>query len=63
MGNVLIGLGVLLILGGIVWLLQGLGVLPGSVMSGQSFWAWAGLFAILAGGLLAYFGYRRRTRA
>lgn len=29
-------------LAGLVWLLQGLGYLPGSVMSGNSFWAYAG---------------------
>jgi hypothetical protein len=29
-------------LAGLVWLLQGLGYLPGSFMSGNAFWAYAG---------------------
>lgn len=33
------GLGVLLALVGAVWLLQGVGVLPGSFMTGQAQWA------------------------
>ena len=35
--------GVLAILLGTVWMLQGIGTLPGSFMTGQMFWFWAGL--------------------
>ena len=38
-------------LGG-VWLLQGIGVLKGSGMTGQNLWAWVGA-ACIVGGLVA----------
>ena len=52
--------GVLLILAGAVWALQGAGVLPGSVMSGQSFWLIAGIVALLIGIGLVVAGLRMR---
>jgi hypothetical protein len=58
---VMIGLGVLLTLIGVVWILQGTGLLPGSMMSGQSFWAWMGLLALIGGVVLLFFGARRRA--
>ncbi|MGA9533926.1 MAG: hypothetical protein WBR18_14495 [Anaerolineales bacterium] len=39
----------LLILTGIVWFLQGIGVLPGSFMSGQIQWAVAGAVSAAIG--------------
>ena len=42
-------IGVLLDLLGTIWILQGLNVLPGSRMSGEPFWAGAGLVAIVIG--------------
>jgi hypothetical protein len=42
-------LGVLLILAGAVWFLQGLGLLPGSFMTGQPKWAVIGGIAVLVG--------------
>lgn len=36
----------------LVWLLQGIDVLPGSLMSGSQFWAVAGAFAVIVGLLL-----------
>jgi hypothetical protein len=42
-------LGILLLLVGVGWFLQGLNVLPGSFMSGQPEWAVAGGLAFLAG--------------
>lgn len=44
---------------GAVWVLQGVGVLPGSFMTGQSFWAWTGAALILAGAAVLYRGFRR----
>lgn len=58
---VMLGLGVLLLLIGVVWILQGIGVLLGSVMTGQSFWAWMGLLALIGGLVLLFFGLRRRV--
>jgi uncharacterized membrane protein len=51
---------VLLGLIGAVWLGQGLGFLPGSVMTGERFWAIAGLVAIGAGVYFAWVTVRRR---
>ncbi len=42
-------LGLVLILIGGIWLLQGIGILGGSVMTGQSFWATVGGILLLAG--------------
>jgi hypothetical protein len=57
---VLIVVGVLLVLVGAVWTLQGLGYLPGSVMSGVTFWAVVGPVVILVGLVLAFRGLARR---
>jgi hypothetical protein len=46
-------LGALLVLSGILWLLQGIGVLPGSFMTGQTQWAVYGVISAVVGvGLL-----------
>ena len=52
------GVGVLLVLAGVVWLLQGLNVLPGSFMTGQPFWTFTGATCLLLGGGLLYWGVR-----
>jgi hypothetical protein len=53
-------IGVLLVLMGGVWFLQGINVLQGSaVMSGQSQWAWYGGLAVLIGIGLLVFSNRR----
>jgi hypothetical protein len=57
---VLVGLGFLLMLAGVVFTLQGVGVLGGSVMSGVTFWAVAGPVIALAGLALAVLGLRDR---
>ena len=50
---VLVVVGVLCVLMGGVWLLQGVGVLPGSFMSGQTKWAVYGALLLCVGiGLL-----------
>ncbi len=41
--------GILLIVVGVVWFFQGIGVLPGSFMTGQTFWAVAGFLAVISG--------------
>ena len=46
--------GILLVLLGAVWSLQGLNVLPGSVMSGQTMWLVIGIVLILLGGWLLW---------
>lgn len=41
--------GVLLVLMGVVWILQGINVLPGSFMTGQTKWAVYGTLTAVAG--------------
>ena len=55
-------LGVLMAVVGGTWLLQGVGVLPGSFMTGQTFWAVVGALVLAAGAVLCYFGARSGTR-
>jgi len=57
----LIGGGVLIALLGVLFTLQGLGAIGGSVMSGVTFWAVAGPVIALAGLALAATGVRRRS--
>jgi len=52
--------GGLLILGGAVWVLQGINILPGSFMTGQIQWAYNGAIAIVIGIALVLFGRRRK---
>ncbi len=53
--------GVLLVLMGALWFLQGINVLGGSVMSGQMQWVVIGGIVALAGIGLLVFANRRRT--
>ena len=57
---VLVGAGFILMLAGVVFTLQGVCVLGGSVMSGITFWAVAGPAIALAGLILAVIGLRDR---
>jgi len=57
----LVGVGVLLMLAGVIFTLQGVGVLGGSVMSGVTFWAVAGPVIAVAGLAVAALGLRDRT--
>jgi hypothetical protein len=59
----LISGGLMILMGG-VWLLQGIGILPGSFMTGQVFWAVMGAVFMAVGGLLvfAWFRLNRRRR-
>ena len=53
--------GVLCLLVGCIWILQGINILPGSFMTGQTKWAiYGGLLAIAGIGLLVS-ANRRRT--
>jgi hypothetical protein len=42
-------LGVILLLAGCVWFLQGINILPGSFMTGSLMWAVIGAFCVVAG--------------
>ncbi len=52
--------GVLLILVGIVWFFQGINVLLGSFMSGNSLYAVLGGVLVVIGSLMLYFSNRMR---
>jgi hypothetical protein len=59
----LVGVGLLITAAGIVFTLQGVGDIGGSVMSGVTFWAVAGPLIALAGIAIAAVGLRRRRPA
>ena len=64
-GNVRIVLnivGVLLVLIGSIWFLQGINVLPGSFMSGQMRWAVRGGILVIAGIVGLVWANRKRQR-
>jgi hypothetical protein len=52
-------LGIIALITGGVWILQGVGILPGSFMSGQSMWLLIGLGVAAVGLALIYNGIRR----
>lgn len=57
-----LALGVLLIVGGVIWTLQGLDVMQGSQMSGVTLWAVIGPLVALVGLVLVGVGFVRRRR-
>ncbi|HET9965009.1 MAG TPA: hypothetical protein VFQ10_06410 [Rubrobacter sp.] len=57
----LIAGGLMILMGGI-WLLQGIGILPGSFMTGQMFWAVMGAAFLAVGGLVILAGFRLNGR-
>ena len=62
MRYVLLIAGGLMILSGGIWLLQGIGILPGSFMTGQMFWAVMGAVFLAVGGLVILAGFRLNGR-
>jgi hypothetical protein len=58
----LAGFGVLLTIAGLIFTLQGLGYIGGSVMTGVSLWAVAGPIIAVIGLALAVTGLRRARR-
>ena len=55
-------LGVVLLLFGSTWFLQGINVLPGSFMTGQIQWAVYGGLAVIAGIAMLLAAYRRSRK-
>jgi hypothetical protein len=53
-------IGAIAVVAGVVWTLQGLDVLGGSPMSGDSTWAIVGPIVAVVGMLIFLFGLRRR---
>lgn len=54
-------LGVLLVLAGGVWFLQGINILPGSFMTGNPQWSINGGIAMVLGAGLLWFANRRKS--
>jgi len=52
----------LMLLTGLLWIGQGTGLVPGSAMSGQSFWAIVGVVLAAAGAVSLWRGLRPPTR-
>jgi hypothetical protein len=61
--SLLIAAGVVITIAGVIFTLQGLGYIGGSMMTGVTFWAAAGPLITLAGIAMAAFGLRRRRSA
>jgi hypothetical protein len=59
-GSLVVGL--IAIVAGAVWILQGSGVLPGSFMTGQQMWLIIGIIVGIVGLALAYNGIRRPAK-
>ena len=55
-GIVIVPVGAVISLLGLVWFLQGIGVLPGSFMTGSQFWAMAGASAVIVGLIIIAMG-------
>jgi hypothetical protein len=56
--RILIAVGVLLAAAGLLWTLQGLGVVGGSVMSGDTTWAVIGPIVLIVALAIVIFGVR-----
>jgi len=57
----LLAIGVVLVLVGLLWFLQGIDVVGGSGMSGQTLWAVVGPLVALVGAGVILAGNRRRS--
>ena len=53
--------GVLCLISGCIWILQGINILPGSFMTGQTKWAIYGALLVVAGIALLISANRRRV--
>jgi hypothetical protein len=59
--SLLVGLAILCGLTGTIWIFQGIGVLPGSFMTGQIMWAAIGAVLLFASGLLLWAAFKPRA--
>ncbi len=53
--------GVLAVIIGGIWVLQGVNILPGSFMTGHMQWAYRGAGLMLVGAIAIWFSRRKRT--
>jgi hypothetical protein len=59
--RVLFGLGALFLVVGVIWLGQGVGIIGGSFMTGETVWAAIGGLCIFFGALFLRAGFRWRN--
>ncbi|MDI1290749.1 MAG: hypothetical protein PSX37_12460 [bacterium] len=52
-------IGIVVIIVGVIWFLQGIGTIGNSSMSGSTFWAIAGVVAVIGGAVLIFRPGRR----
>lgn len=62
MRNVLIGVGGVVAVLGLLFLLQGTGLVHGSAMTGDHFWVYAGALIAMIGIAVLVFGFRTARR-
>jgi hypothetical protein len=62
-GWLALGLGLLAVVAGTLWTLQGLGLVGGSAMSGETVWAIVGPVVAAAGLVAIVLGLRARSRS
>ncbi len=53
-------LAALIVLSGVIWILQGVNILPGSSMTGDPQWAINGAIAVVVGGGIFWFASRKK---
>ena len=58
---VMVGVGVVMVLLGLLFMFQGLGAIKGSSMTNSNFWAVAGPVIAVAGAVVVVLGVRRRA--
>lgn len=58
-----LAVGVVFILVGVIWILQGVNVLRGSMMSGRLLYSWLGFGVAVVGIILLLYESHRRTRS
>jgi uncharacterized membrane protein HdeD (DUF308 family) len=60
LNNTLKVFAILIILVGVVWILQGINILPGSFMTGNPQWAINGAISVVVGAGLFWFSSRKK---
>ncbi|MEV0168685.1 hypothetical protein ACGFJC_52435 [Nonomuraea fuscirosea] len=57
--RIIVAIGLLLAATGVLWTLQGLGIVGGSAMSGVTTWAVVGPVVVVVALVITYIGFRR----
>ncbi|MEU8361412.1 hypothetical protein AB0C27_35895 [Nonomuraea sp. NPDC048882] len=57
--RIIVAIGLLLAATGVLWTLQGLGIVGGSAMSGVTTWAVVGPVVLVVALVITYIGFRR----